>query len=515
MPRPLIRGPYLALLLLALVTLGYIAAAAFHVAFGPLNVDEGFYAAAARAVWQGEVPYRDFGFTQPPLLPYVDGFVLGLTRFGLFEQRIVNGVWGALALVIGARLLARRCGLGPAALFVAVFALTPAWLYNVHLGKTYGLLSLLVMLSATVYLENPRGPRRCIILSVLAVLGIGCRLPSLPFFAALWLGALLDDKRPHLTEIGAAIGSLFVAAALVLLPFYLAAPEASVFWTVDFHRISVPAREWRLTWQTIAALAPVVWGIVAFAVARATKHRAWPRRETILIGAGLLALATNCLPQGAYQEYGVPFLPPLALGGLLLALKPGVTWSPARGTLAAVTLVLLSFAVGPALSWPSLAQSQRTFPSAWLPLNAPPYDFGLAANVRNARATVQRLLPPDQPFIGPNLILAIEANRPIPRRLRMSSFSLTEDFSPEQADRLHLLTFTELRSMLLDIDVTVVGFMQTKLLNYAWSVPSFHFPDDHETAALHRLVNRYFVTVHNDRNFAVLARPHILPLVPP
>jgi 4-amino-4-deoxy-L-arabinose transferase-like glycosyltransferase len=90
-----------------LVVACYLGIAVFHVPYGSMNVDEGFYAAATRAVWRGDVPYRDFGFTQPPLVVYVNAPLLQLTGFGLFQQRALNGLWGLLALLLGARVLAQ------------------------------------------------------------------------------------------------------------------------------------------------------------------------------------------------------------------------------------------------------------------------------------------------------------------------------------------------------------------------------------------------------------------------
>ena len=39
--------------------------------FGDLNQDEGWYLLAARNVSDGKLPYRDFAFTQGPMLPVV------------------------------------------------------------------------------------------------------------------------------------------------------------------------------------------------------------------------------------------------------------------------------------------------------------------------------------------------------------------------------------------------------------------------------------------------------------
>lgn len=495
----------------AIVAAAYVALAAFHVARGALNVDEGFYAAASRAVWQGEVPYRDFGFTQPPLVAYVNAPALGLTRFGLFEQRAVNGVWGALALLLAARLVRRRAGAGWAVLLVAIFALTPAWLYFIQLGKTYALTSLMAMAMTTAYLEMKPGGGKSIALAVISVLGVACRLPVAPFFGALWLAALWDAGRPGLREVAVAVGALIAATAAVFLPFYLAAPEQTLFWVFDFHRISVPMRDWRLQWNDFLGLAPAVWcATVLMLYFRARARLGWKQPEVAVAVAAFVGLAANLLPRGAYEEYGVPFLPPLAAATLIL-LAPAVSGSPApRRVGAAVVLLVLSLAAIPAINWSRLAAAQRQFPSVFLPVNVPPFDYGLARALEMGRETVRRLLPAGEPFVGPAILLAVEADRPIPRQFRMGAFGCTADFDPDTADRLHLATLADFERQLRDIDVPMVGLHGEPKFNYGWSVPSLAIQPLDARQAVHALVQRYFVLVHADREFVIVARPHVL-----
>jgi 4-amino-4-deoxy-L-arabinose transferase-like glycosyltransferase len=495
------------------VALGYVAFAAFHVACGAMNVDEGFYAAAARAVWQGEVPYRDFGFTQPPLVPYADAPLLRAIGFGLFQQRAVNGLWGALAILLGAIVVARRAGGGWAVLFAAVFALSPPWLYFTNLGKTYGFTALVATAAAAVFLEAKPGAKKAVALSFLGVIGVGCRLPAAPFFGVLWLAALGDGSRPTVRGIAIALGSLLLFTAALLLPFYLLAPEQSLFWTVDFHRISVPKKDWSVAWDVAAALAPAVWLLLLAAAGFAlVARRRWPFRETALAVASLLALAANLLPRGVYEEYGVPFLPPLALAALLLLVPATGGWPRGRRALCASALLALPFLLTPALDWRHLSESQRTFPSYWLTPNVRPYNFALRDHLRQAKEALRRVLPPGEPFVGSCILLAVETDHPIPRRFRMGAFTMTNDYSPARADRLHLMTYTEFEENLRDIDLPALGLHADPLFNFAWSVPSFDPPNP----ALYRewtgLLGRYFTPVYQDADFVVLARPFNLPL---
>jgi hypothetical protein len=54
--------------------------------YGKLNMDESWYLYASKLVYQGRLPYRDFAFTQMPLLPYV----YGLAQF-MFGQGLLVG----------------------------------------------------------------------------------------------------------------------------------------------------------------------------------------------------------------------------------------------------------------------------------------------------------------------------------------------------------------------------------------------------------------------------------------
>ena len=55
--------------------------------------------AAARAM-EGAVPYRDFGYTQTPLFPYLLGAALKCLGFGILEFRTLNVALSAAAAVL-------------------------------------------------------------------------------------------------------------------------------------------------------------------------------------------------------------------------------------------------------------------------------------------------------------------------------------------------------------------------------------------------------------------------------
>ena len=327
---------------LAIVVSVHLASAAFHVLFGGLNVDEGFYGIAARNVTEGALPYRDFAYSQPPVLPFVNGAVMRLIGFGLVQQRSANGLWGALALGLCAWLAARRTRPWVGLVLALSFSLWPPWMYFIHLGKAYALTSLAAAAAAWVFLQWPRAGRKHLVLSVLAALGIGCRLASAPYFLVLWLAALCDGGLPSPREAVRAVAELVGLLAVVFLPFWLLAPESMSFWVFHFHASSLQHRDWYLGFTEIFLQAPACWiGLLGLASLTLATLRPWPRREAILAAAAVLTLACNLLPSGSVAEYSVPFLLPLALAVVLLIADFARAWSlPRRVALVAVLLLL-------------------------------------------------------------------------------------------------------------------------------------------------------------------------------
>jgi hypothetical protein len=148
-----------------------------------------------------------------------------------------------------------------------------------------------------------------------------------------------------------------------------------------------------------------------------------------------------------------------------------------------------------------------------------PYDFELKARLTRACGLVEQLVPPSAPLLGPNIILAAETGRDVPRNARMGPFSTTAEFSADEAQRLHLLTYSELQAWLADPKVTLLAFFTTPRANYAWSVPSFKLQPREDAEKWLEILRRNFVIVQQDQHFLLVARPSALPtgthIIPP
>ena len=228
-------------LLVGLLACLHVAVALWFCGNGQLNADEAFYGLAAREAIAGKLPYRDFGFTQTPLVPYFQGGVMRVIGFGFLEQRIAAGLWAAAAVLVGARWLARRGGPPAALWFTVLLTLSAGWMYNTHLGKTYGVTTFWVLLLGLAFLDDFFAPQgRRIALPLLGAVVIGCRLPAAPLVAVLWFALLFEQ--PSLRHVLTVLVLCTAALAVTLGGFAVADPENFQFWVFEFHRASVALR---------------------------------------------------------------------------------------------------------------------------------------------------------------------------------------------------------------------------------------------------------------------------------
>ena len=116
---------------------------------GGLNQDEGWYLYAANLVAEGKMLYRDFFYTQGPLMPIVySAFTAVWKGFGILGARVFTLSLGFAGVVLACALAARLAPRGrkaAAALTVALLLGSNLYhLYYIAIPKTYALASLFV-----------------------------------------------------------------------------------------------------------------------------------------------------------------------------------------------------------------------------------------------------------------------------------------------------------------------------------------------------------------------------------
>lgn len=209
--------------------------------FGSLNQDEGWYLLAARMVSAGAMPYRDFAFTQGPVMPVLYAPLTPLIdRGGMLAARAVTATLGLLTVWTAAALAVKWT---PPSyrrttwwLTVMVAGINVYQSYFTVIVKTYAAAGLL--LTAGFYLLglNRQRPSRWALCGSAAalVLAAGARI-SLVVVAPLMLFALLRLRQvwPRAWLWFGVSGA--ATAAAVFLPVALAAPEGLWFGMVEYH----------------------------------------------------------------------------------------------------------------------------------------------------------------------------------------------------------------------------------------------------------------------------------------
>lgn len=117
--------------------------------YGRINTDEGFYLTAAKLLHEGWIPYRDFSFTQGPLMPVIYAPLLSWFEFSLLSGRILQVCLATVSFLILGRLCLRVGGVESLLLFFLVNVTNLDVLYNLTIIKTYSLS--LLMASCSIY----------------------------------------------------------------------------------------------------------------------------------------------------------------------------------------------------------------------------------------------------------------------------------------------------------------------------------------------------------------------------
>lgn len=460
---------------------GAVVLYAFAVWFGNLNQDEGWYLYAATRVAEGARPYRDFFFTQGPLLPHAYALFSGLwAPFGILGGRILTALMGLSGCVMAAGLARRAVPTQRAAeAGLIAFALTGSNLYHVYftaIPKTYALASCLLlggygMLSLCV--SRRRKTRSA--LSCMWALPAGLLIA----FAAgtrLSLGALLPVTALALLVTCRKTGAAFfwfalgggVGLALVYGPCLTEAREAFAFGQT--YHVSRGGRDlfylagsFARTVRAYLPMALLAAALVIFRIFRggaagqiAQEEPTGVRYQGGLWSAiwtlGFLAVfLVHLLSPFPYDDYQVPVM------GLLAAALAGwaansTSSGPLRGCLClfwAVASLLAAFASPLAQEW--LVRGQDRF---WV-VRKPRSDLAL---LRMTARDVRALAEEDRLLLTQDTYLAVEAGMRVPDGMEMGPFSYFPELRDQDARRFHVMNTRRLSELIASAPCRVAAF---------------------------------------------------------
>ena len=428
------------------------------VVLGGLNQDEGWYLYAAQLVGEGRMPYRDFFYTQGPLMPIVySRLAFAWAKWGLLGARALTAVLGLAGCIVAvalARLVVpkeRRNAAGLVAFML--LACNLYHLYFVSIPKTYSLAAFFVLTGFYLLVRGVGAAKGRAGLFFAAGLSLsfatGTRISLGALLAVCGFGLLFAFRRFRWGFLWFGFGGL-LGLAVVYGPFLLQPEALSGLCAAQryhaarggFSPVFVVGSVSRLVrWYLPLFL---LLGLAVF-VGR-DRRRAADGADAVrqgvqgsdsfpvaLLFTGFLAVfVVQMLAPFPYEDYQVPVMGLLAVGASALAATRLDLPPPATGRFPCLVaeppvklaLLTLGLAFATAFGSPLLEKwttdGQDRF---WTLKKEKPEIFLL----KDAAAAIEALDPGGTTLLTQDLYLAIETRRKVPEGLEMGPFSILSD----------------------------------------------------------------------------------------
>ena len=415
----------------------FVVLGAAAVWMGGLNQDEGWYLYAANMVAEGKVPYRDFAYTQGPLMPFVySAFTFVWKNWGLLGARVLTLAIGATSVFFAVALAAR---LAPESRrresALVAFLLLGSNLYHVYflaIPKTYALASLFVatgfyLLSIGVQSHYTRrlafaaGAGLCLALAAGTRISLGALLAT--------TGICLLVARRWKTFVAFAIAGA-VGLAIVYGPFiadskafsglvaaqryHAARGGFDVVWTVgSLSRL--------VRWYLPTAVLLGLWAILRLNVPRYDDEDFGqkPILHALLLGF-LAVFAVQMLAPFPYEDYQVPIMGLLAVVAAAESIRFFDRFSAYRLPI----LLALGMSFASSFGSPLLEKWSTNGQDRFWSIKKQSYEL---SHLRSVAAEIEALDPGGKELLTQDLYLAIETGRKVPAGLEMGPFSILSD----------------------------------------------------------------------------------------
>lgn len=160
----------------------YLAFAFSFILLGKANADEGWYLYASKLVYEGQLPYQDFAYTQTPLLPYVYGIAQKIFSPSIYLGRIVTSFFSFAALIFSVSIARKYSGEKAGAITALLWATFTYGIYYQSITKTYALTTLFFVLALFSLVSESSQQQRLVASTTFVLLATLTRLSAL-FFA--------------------------------------------------------------------------------------------------------------------------------------------------------------------------------------------------------------------------------------------------------------------------------------------------------------------------------------------
>ena len=404
-----------------LAAFGFVVLAFASVWLGALNQDEGWYLYAARLVSEGKTPYRDFFYTQAPVMPIVyAAFTFVWNAFGLLGARILTLVFGVVGIVFACALAWRLAPEGRRGLAaLVVFFLLGSNLYHLYflaIPKTYALASLFVAMGFYLLSFVRTDTRRRALFAAAAGLSLalaaGTRISLGIILPVVGVSLLLAFGRLRWTFLWFGLGGAL--GLLAVYGFFLSDPaaRAGLFAAQAYHA----ARGGFDPVFTVGSVSRLVrWYLPLFIVLGLGRFR----DGRVLLWSVVAVFAVQMLAPFPYEDYQVPVMG-------LLAVFAAINFGPGPDALAIhrPLILVLGLAWATAFGSPLLEKWTTNGQDRFWTLKK---DRCELAQLRDVARAIEEEDPNGDMLLTQDLYLAIETGRKVPDGLEMGPFSMLTD----------------------------------------------------------------------------------------
>ena len=500
-----------------------LGAANLH--FGDLNQDEGWYLYAARQVHDGLLPYRDFAFTQGPMLPLVYSLAHPLVeRWGVAGGRLFTFLLGFAGAWLTAALASRVAPAGgkrmAALLAFLLIAGNVYQSYFTTVVKTYSLCSLFLMAGLLVlsFADGRGGGIASFFAGILLACSAGVRLSAgaVLLTAGLYLLCFrrrFGDSRWLSFGIGGVLGLCAIA-----LPFLKLAPDGFWFGVFEYHAQRsagglLPALVYKAGFisRFVQAYFLPVCLTAAVILFRGLKPApvgvsSANRFNVLLWMSGLAITLVHFSAPFPYEDYQVMVYPVFAaaLAGSLvlsfgdrLSVASGVAPRPGFSDRWATWLLLLVFVASIASAFSSPINQSWAITGRdriwWKVKEETPLQ-----KLHEVSNWISEQMGIDDLLLTQDTYLAVEANLRVPDGMEMGPFSYFPELSRERAETLHVLNREMMSELLEKTNASIAAFS-----GYSLSIRS---PDvskipDNERREFWNILEKRYVEIYEVPDF--------------
>ena len=515
--------PFLSLCALIL----YVLLAAANLYWGDLNQDEGWYLYAARQVHEGKLPYRDFAFTQGPMLPLVYSLAQPLVaRFGVGGGRLFSALLGlagaAMAGWLAARSVSAPWKRTAALLAFILIAGSVYQSYFTTVVKTYALCALFLTggMLALGFARAKHGVAACFISGILLALATGTRHSAGMALPVVFIYLVSQRKTLHADHwfafgFGGALG-----LGAISLPFLFMAPDGFLFGMVQYHAsraaggvtsglvykagfISRLVQAFFLPACLLAAV--VILKQLKPAPAADVPAGEAPYRFNGLIWAVVLAISlVHFSAPFPYEDYEVIVYPifAAALASALIRLVVGICSTEAHASdrwmlwlLVTVFVISVASAFSSPInqSWVLLGRDR-----IWWKLKKE----SSLRQLRDVGRWIRQQSGSSRVLLTQDAYLAVETGQAMPPGMDMGPFSYFPDMDRKQAEKIHVLNREMMLELLEKTDAQIAA-----LSGYALAIrsPAISPLSDGEQKELRDIVNRRYEEIRDVADFGQAA----------